>query len=129
VEWFDFYVYAFCAVYFASVFFPKGNPTAQLMNAAGVFGALGALGTVPVLSLLHGAHSPVFAALVITVALAVVSFYTSVAGIVKAEMFPVEVRALGVGLAYAVANAVFGGSAEYAALGLKSMGRETVFFW
>jgi MHS family alpha-ketoglutarate permease-like MFS transporter len=94
-----------------------------------LFGALGALGTVPVLSLLHGAHSPVFAALVITLALAVVSFYTSVAGIVKAEMFPIEVRALGVGLAYAVANAVFGGSAEYVALDLKSMGRETVFFW
>jgi MHS family dicarboxylic acid transporter PcaT-like MFS transporter len=54
------------------------------------------------------------------VALAIVSFYTSISGIVKAEMFPPEVRALGVGLAYAVANAIFGGSAEYVALGLKS---------
>jgi MHS family alpha-ketoglutarate permease-like MFS transporter len=59
----------------------------------------------------------------------VVSFYTSVSGIVKAEMFPPEVRALGVGLAYAVANALFGGSAEYVALGLKSIGHETVFYW
>jgi MHS family dicarboxylic acid transporter PcaT-like MFS transporter len=58
-----------------------------------------------------------------------VSFYTSISGIVKAEMFPPEVRALGVGLAYAVANAIFGGSAEYVALGLKSLGHESVFFW
>jgi MHS family alpha-ketoglutarate permease-like MFS transporter len=44
-------------------------------------------------------------------------------------MFPAEVRALGVGLAYAVANAVFGGSAEYVALGLKSVNHETAFYW
>jgi MHS family alpha-ketoglutarate permease-like MFS transporter len=48
---------------------------------------------------------------------------------VKAEMFPVEVRALGVSLAYAVANAVFGGSAEYVALGLKTIGHESAFYW
>src|SRR5262249_34900315 len=39
VEWFDFYIYAFCAVYFAPAFFPKSDPTAQLLNTAGVFGA------------------------------------------------------------------------------------------
>ena len=65
----------------------------------------------------------------ISVALAIVSFYTSISGIVKAEMFPPEVRALGVGLAYAIANAIFGGSAEYVALGLKTIGHETAFFW
>jgi MHS family alpha-ketoglutarate permease-like MFS transporter len=65
----------------------------------------------------------------ITLALAIISFYTSVSGIVKAEMFPTEVRALGVGLAYAVGNALFGGTAEYAALGLKSLGHETAFYW
>ena len=65
----------------------------------------------------------------IVVALAIVSFYTSISGIVKAEMFPTEVRALGVGLAYAVGNAVFGGSAEYVALYLKSIGHESAFFW
>ncbi|MEG7489489.1 alpha-ketoglutarate transporter, partial [Enterobacter hormaechei] len=50
-------------------------------------------------------------------------------GILKAEMFPAQVRALGVGLSYAVANALFGGSAEYVALSLKSWGSETTFFW
>ena len=37
VEWFDFYIYAFCAVYFAHIFFPAANPTVQLLNTAGVF--------------------------------------------------------------------------------------------
>jgi MHS family dicarboxylic acid transporter PcaT-like MFS transporter len=94
-----------------------------------LFGALGALMTVPVLSALQAVTSPLLALVLITLALAVVSFYTSISGIVKAEMFPAEVRALGVGLAYAVANAAFGGSAEYVALGLKSIGHESAFFW
>jgi MHS family alpha-ketoglutarate permease-like MFS transporter len=94
-----------------------------------LFGALGALTTVPILTALQSVTSPVSAFVLITLALAIVSFYTSISGIVKAEMFPPEVRALGVGLAYAVANALFGGSAEYVALGLKSIGHETSFYW
>jgi MHS family alpha-ketoglutarate permease-like MFS transporter len=94
-----------------------------------LFGALGALMTVPILTALGAVTSPVAAGALIALALAVVSFYTSISGIVKAEMFPPEVRALGVGLAYAVANALFGGSAEYVALGLKSAGHESVFYW
>jgi MHS family alpha-ketoglutarate permease-like MFS transporter len=94
-----------------------------------LFGALGSLCTVPILTALQGVSSPMVAFLLITAALAIVSLYTSVSGIVKAEMFPTEVRALGVGLAYAVANALFGGSAEYVALGLKSIGHETNFYW
>jgi MHS family alpha-ketoglutarate permease-like MFS transporter len=85
-----------------------------------LFGLLGTLCTVPILSALAHVHDPVHAFLLITLALAIVSFYTSISGIVKAELFPIEVRALGVGLAYAIANAVFGGTAEYVALGLKS---------
>jgi MHS family alpha-ketoglutarate permease-like MFS transporter len=94
-----------------------------------LFGGLGTLATVPILTALQHTTSPVLAFVLIIVALAIVSFYTSISGIVKAEMFPPEVRALGVGLAYAVANAVFGGSAEYVALGLKSIGHEPVFYW
>jgi len=94
-----------------------------------LFGGLGALGIVPIMAVLRGVSSLTSAFLLITLALAIISFYTSVAGIVKAEMFPAEVRALGVGLAYAVANAMFGGSAEYVALGLKSIGRESSFYW
>ena len=94
-----------------------------------LFGALGALATVPILTGLQHVTNPVVAFLLIILALAIVSFYTSISGIVKAEMFPPEVRALGVGLAYAVANALFGGSAEYVALGLKSLGHESAFYW
>jgi MHS family dicarboxylic acid transporter PcaT-like MFS transporter len=93
------------------------------------FGALGTLGTVPIMMALHNVTNPAVAFFLITLALAIVSFYTSIGGIVKAEMFPPEVRALGVGLAYAIANAIFGGSAEYVALGLKSIGHESAFFW
>lgn len=39
VEWFDFYVYSFCALYFAPVFFPSGDSTTQLLQTAGVFAA------------------------------------------------------------------------------------------
>ena len=94
-----------------------------------IFSALGALTTIPIFNALQGVTSPVMAFVLIILALAIVSFYTTISGIVKAEMFPPEVRALGVGLAYAVANAIFGGSAEYVALGLKSLGHESVFFW
>ena len=94
-----------------------------------LFGALGTLTTVPILTALQHVTSPLVAFLLICTALAIVSFYTSIAAIVKAEMFPTEVRALGVGLAYALANAVFGGSAEYVALGLKSIGHQGIFYW
>lgn len=93
------------------------------------FGALGALCTLPILMLLKTITSPFLAFLLITFALAIVSFYTSISGLVKAEMFPPQVRALGVGLAYAVANAIFGGSAEFVALTLKSGGNENAFYW
>lgn len=94
-----------------------------------LFSALATIATVPIMTLLQNVSSPVVAFLLITLALAIISFYTSISGIVKAEMFPTEVRALGVGLAYAVGNAIFGGSAEYVALALKSIGSEDTFFW
>lgn len=94
-----------------------------------LFGALGALCTVPILTTLQHVSSPAVAGLLIVIALAIVSFYTSISGIVKAEMFPPEVRALGVGLAYAVGNALFGGSAEFVALSFKTAGHEQSFYW
>ncbi|WP_113628045.1 MFS transporter [Pectobacterium peruviense] len=93
------------------------------------FGGFAALLTVPILTVLQNVTSPVLAFSLVMLSLIIVSFYTSISGILKAEMFPPEVRALGVGLSYAVANALFGGSAEYVALSLKSFGMETAFFW
>lgn len=94
-----------------------------------LFGALATLSTVPLMYLIGGVTSPYAAYGLIVLALAIVSFYTSISGLVKAEMFPSEVRALGVGLAYAIANAAFGGSAEYVALWFKDAGIESSFYW
>lgn len=94
-----------------------------------IFGAGAAICTVPILKLLQNVQSPGVAFLLIMLALLITSFYTAISGILKAEMFPPQVRALGVGLSYAVANAIFGGSAEYVALLMKQQGIETTFFW
>ncbi|WP_175780908.1 MFS family transporter [Burkholderia cenocepacia] len=94
-----------------------------------LFGSFAVIGTVPLMHALKGVTNPVAAFVLITVALAIVSFYTSISGLIKAEMFPPEVRAMGVGLSYAVANAIFGGSAEYVALWFKSIGSEETFYW
>jgi MFS transporter, MHS family, alpha-ketoglutarate permease len=48
--------------------------------------------------------------------------------VVKAEMFPAHIRALGVAFPYALANTLFGGTAEYAALWLKNQGLERGFY-
>ncbi|TES01430.1 MFS family transporter [Pseudomonas aeruginosa] len=93
------------------------------------FDTLGTLCTLPILLALKTVSSPYMAFFLIILALAIVSLYTSISGLIKAEMFPPEVRALGVGVSYAVGNAIFGGSAEYVALGLKSVGMENVFYW
>ena len=93
------------------------------------FGVWTVIATVPVLSALAHVKDSYEAFFLVMLALLGVSFYTSISGLVKAELFPMHVRALGVGLSYAIANAVFGGSAEYVALWLKSVGSETLFFW
>ncbi|WP_233887987.1 MFS family transporter [Paraburkholderia flagellata] len=94
-----------------------------------LFGVLSTIGTVPLLDSLKHVASPYVAFALILAALAVLSLYTSISGLIKAELFPPEVRALGVGLPYALANAIFGGSAEYTALALKAGGVEAAFSW
>jgi len=98
-------------------------------NSMLIYSGLATLLTVPILYTLKDVTNPWLAFGLIVGALTIVSFYTSISGLLKAEMFPPEVRAMGVGLSYAVANALFGGSAEYVALSLKSWGVENAFFW
>jgi MHS family alpha-ketoglutarate permease-like MFS transporter len=93
------------------------------------FGVLGTLVTVPSLTLLSHTKNPVFAFVLMVVPLAVSGLYTSISAVVKAELFPTNIRALGVGLPYSVAVAVFGGTAEYIALWCKKAGHESLFFW
>jgi MHS family alpha-ketoglutarate permease-like MFS transporter len=93
------------------------------------FGLLGTLGTVPVLTALETVATPLHAFLLLTAALVAVSGYTSINAVVKAELYPTEVRALGVALPYSIAVSLFGGTAEYVALALKQAGRERWFYW
>jgi MHS family alpha-ketoglutarate permease-like MFS transporter len=92
------------------------------------FGALGALSAWPILSTLAHTHDYWTAFALVMTALVFVAMYSSVNAIVKAELFPTEVRALGVALPYSIANALFGGGAEYVALWFKQAGRESGFF-
>jgi MFS family permease len=94
-----------------------------------VYSVLLMLVTVPVFTALGNAQNPVRAFALIMAALICVSFYTAISGLIKAELFPMHVRALGVGLSYALANALFGGTAEYMALWFKSIEHESAFFW
>ena len=93
------------------------------------FGILGTLLTVPLMTLLAGTKDFWTGFMLIMAPLVIVSGYTSINAVVKAELFPSHVRALGVALPYAIAVSLFGGSAEYVALGLKAQGVETAFYW
>lgn len=93
------------------------------------FGILGTLLTVPLFLLMEQTTNPVAAFLLMMTGLIIVTGYTSINAIVKAELFPTEVRALGVGFPYGVTVAVFGGTAEFLALWLKSIGTESLFYF
>ncbi len=93
------------------------------------FGVAGTLSTVPILTALKETKSPFTAFLLICAAWIFVAGYTSINAIVKAELFPTNVRALGVGLPYAITVSVFGGTAPAVALYFKSLGHEDWFYY
>jgi MHS family alpha-ketoglutarate permease-like MFS transporter len=93
------------------------------------FGVLALFTTVPLLSTLAEARSAWMAFVLVSIALLISSFYSSISAVVKAELFPVEIRALGVGLPYAVGVSLFGGSAPFIGLWFKSIGHEPWFYW
>ncbi|MBM7141787.1 MFS transporter [Acinetobacter sp. 105-3] len=99
-------------------------------NSMLLFSSLMAIAIYPVMAIgmRTFSDSPVIVALLLIFLMMLLSLYTSISGIVKAEMFPPHVRALGVGFSYAVGNAVFGGSAPSVALQFKSAGIENTFF-
>jgi len=93
------------------------------------FGVLGVTCTWPIFSTLAGTTDPYVAFGVVMAALVIITGYTSINAVVKAELFPAHIRALGVALPYALANTIFGGTAEYVALWFKSRGMESGFYW
>ncbi|MGY3622886.1 MFS transporter [Bradyrhizobium sp. USDA 10063] len=93
------------------------------------FGVVGTLSTVPILTTLKDTKSPFIAFLLICAAWIFTAGYTSINAVVKAELFPTNVRALGVGLPYAITVSLFGGTAPAIALYFKSLGHEQWFYY
>ena len=93
------------------------------------FGVLGTLGTVPLFLALGPGVGAVEAFGLILLALTAISGYTAINAVVKAELFPVEIRALGVGLPYALTVSIFGGTAELLAIWFKQHGMESGYYW
>ncbi|MBA3525886.1 MAG: MFS transporter, partial [Sphingomonas sp.] len=92
------------------------------------FGASATLFTYPLFTALETVRDPTTAFALVMVSLVIVTGYTSINAVVKAELFPAHIRALGVALPFALANTLFGGTAEYVALWLKSIGHERWFY-
>jgi MHS family alpha-ketoglutarate permease-like MFS transporter len=92
------------------------------------FGVLGTLFTYTILSGIAQAVTVLEAFLWVMSGLLIVSGYTSINAVVKAELFPAHIRALGVGLPYALTVSLFGGTAEYVALWFKQAGHESYFY-
>jgi len=93
------------------------------------FGVGGVLFTYPIFHALESVSDPYAAFGLVLAALTIVSGYTAINAVVKAELFPAHIRALGVALPYAIANTLFGGTAEYVALWLKTQQMESAFYW
>ena len=93
------------------------------------FGIAGTVLTVPIFFALEDVRSPWAAFALVMTSLVLVTGYTSINAVVKAELFPSHIRALGVALPYAIANTIFGGTAEYVALWLKGAGHERLFYF
>ncbi|MFJ3777198.1 MFS transporter [Streptomyces sp. NPDC090075] len=122
----------FCALFVYMLLQPAAGALSDRIGRRPVmfgFSLCGMFLTVPIMTVLGHTRSPWLAFLLMTVALAFTSGYSALAAIIKAEMFPTKVRALGVGLPHALVTATFGGLTEPIALALKKSGHEIVFFW
>ncbi|MEO8176249.1 MAG: MFS transporter [Sphingomicrobium sp.] len=94
-----------------------------------IFGFGGMLVSVPVFTALSHVATPLGAFGLTLIPLTILGAYTAISGLIKAELFPAHIRTLGVALPYALGNALFGGTAEYAALWFKNVGLESSFYW
>ena len=88
----------------------------------------GTLITYPVMTTVAQGGSMLMIFFILIGAMIVQGGYTAINAVVKAELYPSYVRTLGVALPYALANATFGGTAEYVALWFKSIGLEHGFY-
>ena len=97
-------------------------------KAQGTFGVGGVLYSWYLITQLPHQHDATLAFLTLALAFVILTGYTSINAVVKAELFPAHIRALGVALPYALANTLFGGTAEFVALWFKQSGMESAFY-
>jgi MHS family alpha-ketoglutarate permease-like MFS transporter len=88
----------------------------------------GTLITYPVMTTIAQGGSILMIFFILFGAMMIQGGYTAINAVVKAELYPAYVRSLGVALPYALANAIFGGTAVYVALWFKSIGFEHGFY-
>jgi len=93
------------------------------------FGVLGSLFSVPLLNAIAASRGIGEGLMFVLAGLVISSFYSATNALVKAELFPVEVRAAGIGIPYSIVVAIFGGSAEYVGLRFKAAGWEQGFYY
>jgi MHS family alpha-ketoglutarate permease-like MFS transporter len=66
---------------------------------------------------------------VFSVGLGLYAVFSSIAPAIMSEIFPTELRALGIGAWYNLTVAIFGGTAPLLIAALSSAGRPDLFFW
>src|SRR6185369_8257199 len=122
----------FCALLFGMILQPIYGAISDRIGRKWLliaFGVCGVLFTIPLLTTQQSVKTPFAAFLLIAAAWMIVSGYTSINAVVKAELFPTTVRALGVGLPYALTVSIFGGTADSVALWFKSIGHEDWYYY
>ncbi|WP_245679102.1 MFS transporter [Actinomadura hibisca] len=125
-------VVSFCALFAFMLIQPLAGALSDRIGRRPLlimFGVGATFGTVPLMTALSQVDGFAGALVLSLAGLVIVTGYTSINAVVKAELFPTHVRALGVALPYAIANALFGGTAEYVALWFKKGGVESGFYW
>jgi MFS transporter, MHS family, alpha-ketoglutarate permease len=91
------------------------------------FGFGGLFYTYILITYLPQTHSPAMSFLLVAVGYVILSGYTSINALVKSELFPAQIRALGVGVGYALANSIFGGTAPLIYQALKARNEVPLF--
>lgn len=91
------------------------------------FGFGGLVYTYVLITYLPQTQSPILSLLLVGVGYIILTGYTSINALVKSELFPARVRALGVGVGYALANSMFGGTAPLIYQALKARDQVPLF--
>jgi MHS family alpha-ketoglutarate permease-like MFS transporter len=91
------------------------------------FGFGGLFYTYVLITYLPQTRSPIMSFLLVAVGYVILTGYTSINALVKSELFPAHVRALGVGVGYALANSIFGGTAPLIYQAMKARDQVPLF--